>query len=258
MKFHKYQGAGNDFIIIDNRHGLHSQLPVQALCDRHFGIGADGLMLLEKAPGYDFRMVYYNSDGRESTLCGNGGRCLSLFAIHLGLAEKEVKFVAIDGEHHASLLDDGNISLQMHDVLHLEKRQDDYVVHTGSPHFVRFTDRSPNDYDLMRIARDIRFSQAFEKDGINVNLVEIQEPRLLSMRTYERGVEDETLSCGTGVTAAAICAHQKQGAAEGVYEYTVAARGGLLRVNFETRMGIYRNVWLTGPAVAVFEGEVKV
>jgi diaminopimelate epimerase len=256
MKFYKYQGAGNDFIILDNRDGSAIDIPIVRWCDRHFGIGADGLMLLENQDGYDFRMVYYNSDGRESTLCGNGGRCLSLFAHHLGIGGEELHFMAVDGPHRARLLDDGNISLLMHDVLHIENHGEDRILNTGSPHYLRFVDQSPNQYDLHHIAKGIRYSETYAAEGINVNLVWEQEPRLLSMRTYERGVEDETLSCGTGVTAAAIGTHHRGGQPDGRFETTVATRGGLLRVAFECRMGMYRHIWLTGPAMRVFEGEI--
>jgi diaminopimelate epimerase len=255
MKFFKYHGAGNDFILLDNRDGSITNLPVKEWCHRHTGIGADGLMLLETDPELDFRMVYYNSDGGVSTLCGNGSRCIARFAADLGLVHgEEVRFRAADGPHSARFLADGNIALQMNDVRHVERRGDDMVLHTGSPHYIIFTECDPDAYDLRTLAHRIRYAEPYAETGINVNLVEVRSPQTLFMRTYERGVEDETLSCGTGVTAAALAAHARDSGTEGTFDMEVHTRGGMLRVSFSCAQDMYRNIILTGPAVKVFEG----
>jgi diaminopimelate epimerase len=255
MKFYKYHGAGNDFILLDNRDGSITHLPVQDWCNRHTGIGADGLMLLEQDDSLDFRMVYYNSDGKLSTLCGNGARCITRFAADLGLIQGHTaRFTAADGPHEAQLLPDGNIALQMNDVRHVEHNGDDLVLHTGSPHYLMFTDRDPDDYDLIKLAHRVRYSAAYAETGINVNLVEQRSPDALFMRTYERGVENETLSCGTGVTAAALGAHARRHGEEGHHEVHVHTRGGILHVAFDFYQEMYRNIVLTGPAIKVFEG----
>lgn len=255
MKFYKYHGAGNDFILLDNRDGSMIQIPVKDWCNRHTGIGADGLMLLEQDPELDFRMVYFNSDGGLSTLCGNGARCIARFAADLGLVQGDAThFMAADGPHSARFLPDGDISLHMHDVRHVERRDQDMVLHTGSPHYIIFTDRDPDVYDLNTLAHRVRYSEAYAETGINVNLVEIRGPQTLFMRTYERGVEDETLSCGTGVTAAALAAHARSSSEPGSFVTTVHTRGGTLGVAFEYAQEMYRNIVLTGPAVKVFEG----
>jgi len=255
MKFYKYHGAGNDFILLDNRLNICQDVPVQAWCDRHTGIGADGLMLLENDPELDFRMVYYNSDGGLSTLCGNGARCITRFAADLGIIQEQTaRFMAADGPHEAQLLPDGNIALQMNDVRHIEQQGEDLVLHTGSPHYLIFTDRDPALYDLNAMAHRIRYSDKYATEGINVNLVEPRSADTLFMRTYERGVEDETLSCGTGVTAAALGAHARNKGEEGRHAFHVHTRGGILHVAFDYQQEMYRNIVLTGPAVKVFEG----
>jgi diaminopimelate epimerase len=255
MKFYKYHGAGNDFILLDNRDGSVVDLPVKDWCHRHTGIGADGLMLLESDPELDFRMVYYNSDGGLSTLCGNGARCITRFAADLGLIKgNTARFMAADGPHEAQLLPDGSIALQMHDVRHVERNGDDMVLHTGSPHYLIFADRNPDEYDLITLAHRVRYSNAYSEAGINVNLVEQRSADTLFMRTYERGVEDETLSCGTGVTAAALGAHARNKGEEGRHAFHVHTRGGILHVAFDYYQEMYRNIVLTGPAVKVFEG----
>jgi len=273
MKFWKYQGAGNDFIMLDQRvqHWISradTQL-IKQLCDRRFGIGADGLILLQNQAGYDFEMVYFNADGRESTMCGNGGRCIAAFAQHLGIAAGQCRFMAIDGAHEAAMSPLPNqkafdaglwVELKMTDVQSVEKQGDAYILNTGSPHYVRFVETLEN-LDMVAEGRAIRYSEQWKKQGINVNLVCAkgkQENRVsLAIRTYERGVEDETLACGTGVTAAAIASFLHDGGSAAEVEIPVHAQGGDLSVRFHANGdGTFSNIWLNGPAERVFEGEI--
>jgi diaminopimelate epimerase len=255
MTFYKYHGTGNDFILIDNRAGniaLSTQQVAHA-CHRHFGIGADGLMLLENADGYDFRMVYYNSDGNESTMCGNGGRCLVAFAKHLGIVKDTANFIAIDGGHKATISGDCIISLHMCDVKDIDIRDQYTLLNTGSPHYVLWVNDVKNT-DVFREGRRIRNSSEFQPKGINVNFVE-RRGDTLSVRTYERGVEDETLSCGTGVTAAAIAA---TGLNTGTFKTAIETPGGPLQVAFNKNTpSTAVDVTLIGPAVFVFKGEIN-
>lgn len=272
MKFWKYQGAGNDFIMLDQREQQwltrSDTRQIERLCDRRFGIGADGLILLQNRTGYDFEMIYFNSDGRESTMCGNGGRCIAAFAKHLGILGETGRFWAIDGEHsvrltplqnHQGLGEGFWVELQMIDVEQVERRDGAYVLNTGSPHFVRFVE-SVEALDVVVEGRAVRYAQPWEKEGINVNFVAISSPhngaKNLQIRTYERGVEDETLACGTGVTAAAIASFlESAGKTEGKIEINVQAKGGMLAVRFSALgNGKFSDVWLCGPAVRVFEG----
>ncbi len=257
MEFYKYHGTGNDFIIIDNRKGdiTLSQEQIAHLCTRRFNIGADGLMLLEHAEGYDFRMVYYNADGSESTMCGNGGRCMAAFAKELGIITDAAKFIAIDGEHVATLHANGQVRLQMNNVSEVQQMDGHSILNTGSPHYVKWVENVV-DIDVYGEGHKIRYSPAYELAGINVNFVQrITEGKLL-VRTYERGVEDETLSCGTGVTAAAIAA---TGDATGHFTAEVETPGGLLQVTFnKVTQSSATNVMLTGPAVFVCRGDVMI
>lgn len=255
IPFNKYQGTGNDFVIIDNRSGEYSQLAteqVRFLCDRRFGIGADGLILLNAQPGYDFAMKYYNADGRESTMCGNGGRCLVKFAWHQGIRKNTYKFIAADGEHEAEIDDDGTVSLKMQNVDNIKDYHGDFILNTGSPHYVRMVD-DVMDVDVFRKGMDIRYHPSFAREGINVNFVELKNNDEIAVRTYERGVEDETFSCGTGVTASAlICYHNENG----FNEVTVHTKGGRLTVEYDRISDQeFRNIWLCGPAERVFEGK---
>ncbi|CAM4358179.1 diaminopimelate epimerase [Cytophagaceae bacterium 50C-KIRBA] len=254
MKFYKYQGTGNDFVIIDDREGTFhlGQKEIAHLCHRRFGIGADGLMLLQKAEGYDFRMVYYNSDGTEGSMCGNGGRCLVRFAADLSIVQDFTTFIAIDGEHQAHI-DPDKISLHMQNVAEIESVSSDYFAQTGSPHLVRFTSQVQSE-DVKQTGAQIRYSDTFKsRGGTNVNFVELLQQGLF-VRTYERGVEDETYSCGTGVTAAALVANAIHGLTSPVAIQTI---GGNLSIEFKgnAQTGFY-DVYLIGPAVRVFEGEI--
>ena len=256
ISFSKYQGTGNDFVIIDNRNGRYDPLTtgqVRLLCDRRFGIGADGLILLNTQSGYDFAMKYYNSDGRESSMCGNGGRCLVKFAWHQGIRKSMYKFIAVDGEHEAEIDDHGIVSLRMQDVNNIQEYHGDFILNTGSPHYVRMVD-DVMDVDVFRKGMDIRYHPSFAKEGINVNFVEPRKNDEIVVRTYERGVEDETYSCGTGVTASALICHHNE---NGFNEVTVHTKGGMLTVEYD-RIGDneFRNIWLCGPAEKVFEGSV--
>jgi diaminopimelate epimerase len=257
ISFSKYQGTGNDFIIIDNRDGRYGALTKQQisfLCNRRFGIGADGLMLLNRDAQYDFEMKYYNSDGAESSMCGNGGRCLIQFANATGINKSEYYFTAIDGLHEAGINTDGTVSLKMGDVDSIKQAGVDFIVNTGSPHYIHMMDKVM-DADIYKKGREIRYSREFEKEGINVNFVEqTEEPDNIIVRTYERGVEDETLSCGTGVTAAAlVCYHNDNG----FNRVEVETKGGHLSVDFDKIDESFKNIWLTGPAEKVFEGTIE-
>ncbi|HNP53593.1 MAG TPA: diaminopimelate epimerase [Ferruginibacter sp.] len=258
IHFYKYHGTGNDFIILDNRQNSFSELSheqIHQLCHRHFGIGADGLMMFNHKPGYDFEMKYYNADGNEGSMCGNGGRCIVKFAMDAGLHQYTYRFLATDGEHEAELDNNQHIRLKMKDVSEVEDHHSYSVLNTGSPHFVKFADDVAN-IDVVETGRDIRNSKPFVKDGINVNFVEtISEDRIF-VRTYERGVEDETLSCGTGVTAAALLSAHN---ALGFNRVDVETPGGKLSVEFnKIDEQTFENIWLCGPAVRVFEGNIEI
>ena len=252
IEFYKYQGTGNDFIMIDDREkefDLTDNDLIAALCERRMGIGADGLILLREHDTLDFEMIYFNADGKQSSMCGNGGRCIIAFAQMLEMIEDETTFMAIDGEHKGRLMDDG-IYLQMQDVKKIEGVGDGLVLNTGSPHYIEMVDEL--DYiDVDKQGRKIRNSVPFKKDGINVNFV--LDASELQVRTYERGVEAETLSCGTGVVATAIAMHYANCIEETLVN--VKTKGGELTVSFEEFNGGYRNIWLSGEASMVFAGE---
>ncbi|WP_028297474.1 diaminopimelate epimerase [Olivibacter sitiensis] len=257
IKFYKYQGAGNDFIVIDNRDLQFERTNHERIaqwCDRRFGVGSDGLMLLENAEGYDFKMVYYNADGREGSMCGNGGRCIVAFAHDMGIIEDNTRFIAVDGEHEASLSKDGTwVRLKMIDVNSVAREGDDYVLNTGSPHYVRLVD-DLDTYDVVKEGRKVRYNDVYKAEGINVNFVEPQGTGY-AVRTYERGVEDETLACGTGVTAVAIAMAVDRGET-GSLMVPVKARGGNLKVSFERSGTVFHDIFLEGPAQFVFAGEI--
>ncbi|MCC6286986.1 MAG: diaminopimelate epimerase [Chitinophagaceae bacterium] len=257
INFYKYQGTGNDFVILDNRTHQYDTLTneqVKFLCDRKFGIGSDGLMMLNMHEDYDFEMVYYNADGHEGSMCGNGGRCLVKFASDAGIKKNHYNFIATDGLHEAEIDFNGEVRLKMKDVASIEEGTDYFILNTGSPHYVKLV----NDLQATPVkeeGRKIRNSKPFDKDGINVNFVEAIDEHTIFVRTYERGVEDETLSCGTGVTAAAlISAHNENG----FNEIDVKTTGGNLCVEFETIDNTsFSNIWLRGAADFVFKGQIK-
>ncbi|HEX4958244.1 MAG TPA: diaminopimelate epimerase, partial [Lacibacter sp.] len=220
--------------------------------DRHFGIGADGLMMLQLKDGYDFEMIYFNADGGESSMCGNGGRCLVAFAKKLGVIQEKAHFIATDGPHKATINEQDHVELKMKDVNTIEKYSDHSVLDTGSPHYIKWV-QSTREVDVFQEGRSIRYNEKFGQVGINVNFVAIQ-PHTIDVRTYERGVENETLSCGTGVTASAIAAFAH---ATEPQHITVQTPGGTLSVKFKpTGNSKFEEVWLCGPATFVFQGTI--
>ncbi len=255
MRFYKYQGTGNDFVIVDNRevnHSTLSQEKIHRICDRRFGIGADGFMLLNNKAGYDFEMIYYNADGHEGSMCGNGGRCIVQFAHDIGIDRNNFKFLAVDGEHLADI-EDGLVSLKMSDVGHIDQFDTYAVLNTGSPHYVKQVTNLAG-MDVFTEGRNIRYNDEFKEKGINVNFVELLNNGALKVRTYERGVENETFSCGTGVTAAALVFYQQE---TGTNSIDIEVLGGKLNVSYNRNAdGSYDNIWLKGPALKVFEGSV--
>lgn len=255
LHFNKYQGTGNDFILIDNRGDIFPKKDsnlVAHLCDRKFGIGADGLILLENDKTSDFRMVYYNSDGNESTMCGNGGRCLVAFAQKQGLFTNKTTFNAVDGLHHAKI-HKGIVSLSMNDVDVILEKRNYFFLDTGSPHHVQLVDEVAK-LDVQKEGAKLRYGLYGEK-GSNINFVQQTASNSFRVRTYERGVEDETLSCGTGVTAVALAMHfNKQAEGESII---IATEGGELSVEFSYLDGKYTDVTLIGPTDFVFKGDIQ-
>lgn len=261
LSFAKYEGAGNDFIIIDARTFEFEPSPefVASLCDRHFGIGADGMMLLGLGKGKsEFDMRYYNSDGFEATMCGNGGRCIALFAHHEGIGGREKVFSGADGLHRAKLVSaddlEGIVELQLNHVGRIERTDEYILLDTGSPHYVKFV---PNvdEVDVVAEGRLVRNDTTFGRSGVNVNFVEITGDGRFRLRTYERGVEDETRACGTGATAAAIATHlAKQPETN---RFRVAVEGGELFVSFAKNEGGFTDIWLRGAARKVFHGKFE-
>lgn len=258
LNFYKYQGTGNDFILIDNRsHAISlTTEQIKFLCDRRFGIGADGLMLLELEPGFDFKMVYFNSDGNQSSMCGNGGRCITAFAKHCNLVTDKCKFLAIDGPHEALILENNIVSLKMQDVKEVEVNDGYYFLNTGSPHYVELVKDIEN-FDVVGNGKKVRYNDRFKEEGTNVNFIEKKEDALF-VRTYERGVEDETYSCGTGVTAAALVAGLN-GISDTKNSCHIKTLGGELDVTFEKVLEKnFYNIWLQGPAQLVYNGSIQI
>ncbi len=259
LQFSKFQGAGNDFILIDNRNQnwkLSTEI-IEWLCDRHFGIGADGLMFLENSEYADFQMTYFNSDGKESSMCGNGGRCIAAFANSLGIGKEKLVFRAIDGFHEAEILQNQNVRLKMKDVESVTGVENNFFLHTGSPHFVTFVENAQI-IDVVAEGRKIRYSEPFSPSGTNVNFAHYLEEKQLFVRTYERGVEDETMACGTGAVAAAIAAYLFQHNSERNNIFHIHTLGGELKVSFSKEKCGFKNVYLEGSAVFVFSGEINV
>ena len=258
IQFYKYQGTGNDFVMIDNRQEFFPKdniKLIESICDRRFGIGADGLILLENDASADFKMMYYNSDGNQSSMCGNGGRCLAAFAKKLGMINNEAVFIATDGLHKVTILENENVSLQMKDVDDVKIEKDYVFLNTGSPHHVLMVDELEH-FDVKTHGARIRYSDLYGKAGSNVNFVNQLSENHFRLRTYERGVEDETLSCGTGATAVAIAMNALGKTDSEVVDLTV--QGGKLKVSFTKNKNTYTNVFLEGPATLVFEGTITI
>jgi diaminopimelate epimerase len=259
IHFYKYQGAGNDFIMVDNRqHAVNHHNPqlIQNLCDRRFGVGGDGIMFLQNKDGYDFEMVYYNADGAPSSMCGNGGRCIVAFAKFLGIIDTETTFLAVDGPHFARINETGDwVSLQMIDVNDIKTDGDAYVLNTGSPHYVAFADDLKNK-DVYSDGHAIRNNDTYRKEGINVNFVEPNDEGYF-VRTFERGVEDETYACGTGVTAVALAMAKHKGQT-GHIQTPIKVLGGNINIRFDTDGSNFNNIFLEGPAIRVFEGDMQI
>ena len=254
VSFYKYQGTGNDFIIFDNRalfFPKSNNLLISNLCNRHFGIGADGLILLENDENSNFKMIYYNADGNESTMCGNGGRCIVAFAKKLQLFDKKTKFSAIDGMHYAEI-NDNKVSLQMINVNDIKVFGNSVFTNTGSPHHIEVVDNL-EDFPVVIKGRQI-INKHYQTEGCNVNFAEQLNNETFKVRTYERGVEDETLACGTGVTAVAIAMHFNKKSSSNCIKLIVL--GGSLEVQFKEHKGDYTDIILSGPATFVFEGKI--
>ena len=254
MRFFKYQGTGNDFIMIDGRDGSFalSKEAIEHLCHRRFGIGADGLIVLKNHAEYDFEMLYHNADGNVGSMCGNGGRCTVRFAHDLGIFEEETKFLAADGEHTASVTDT-EVSLKMGELTAFERHESHDFLNTGSPHYICYVPDNEA-VNVFEAGRKIRYAEEWvARGGTNVNFTQILAQDAISVRTYERGVEDETYSCGTGVTAAAISAHVRFGLHSPIFIKTL---GGELSVSFKNENNIFSNIYLIGLAVKVFEGDL--
>jgi len=260
INFDKYQGTGNDFIIINGIKQPHAlQLhtdQIAKLCDRRFGIGADGLMILTDDEETDFTMTYYNANGHESTMCGNGGRCISAFARQEGVCDIQARFQAIDGVHEVRITDDNMVELEMKDVTAIDRDGDAYILDTGSPHYVIIVE----DYaamDIVDYGKSIRYAERYLPDGINVNIASLIGDRLY-VKTYERGVENETYSCGTGVTASALAASLHYAHLSRASELSIVSKGGDLKVKFNpATLGSFSQIWLCGPASKVFTGKIS-
>ena len=258
LEFYKYQGTGNDFVMVDNRSEFFPKKDIklrEKLCDRRFGIGGDGLILLENDSVTDFKMVYYNSDGNQSSMCGNGGRCLVAFAKKLNVIQNNTTFIATDGLHHATITDNGLVSLQMIDVTKVKINPEYVYMNTGSPHHVQIVEDLEN-YDIKGNGARIRYGDLYGKEGSNINFVKQIDENTFSLRTYERGVEDETLSCGTGATAVAIAMNVlgKTNASS----INLNVQGGKLIVSFDKNDSIFTQVTLKGPAEFVFKGTIEI
>lgn len=257
IEFVKYQGTGNDFVMLNNLSGLFDALTIteiQKICDRKFGVGADGLIKISSNKDYDFEVEYYNADGTQS-FCGNGARCSVAFAKSLGLVNSgKTSFLAIDGEHNA-FIDEDIVRLEMLPVASFEKMAEDYILDTGSPHYVHFLEGTK--VDIVSFGKEIRYSKRFSEQGINVNQVEVIDNNIIRVETYERGVEDETLSCGTGVTA---CALIYMSQFSHLNKVNIETKGGLLSVesdSYSEKEG-FINIWLSGPAKRVFDGSINI
>ena len=254
VNFYKYQGTGNDFVMIDNRTNIFPKQKtdiISHICDRHFGIGADGIILIENDDFHDFKMIYFNADGSE-TFCGNGGRCAVAFAKRLEIIENNAHFLAFDGEHFATIEND-IISLQMIDVKQITVNKNSVFAFTGTQHHVEMVENL-DEFPVFEKGREIRYQ--YENPGSNVNFVQKINENTFRVRTYEKGVEDETLACGTGVTAVAIAMHKTHKTVNN--SIILPVEGGILEVSFEEENGMYKNVFLKGPAKLVFQGNMSI
>ena len=254
LTFYKYQGTGNDFVMIDNRENTFPKenlALVASLCDRRFGVGGDGLILLENDVATDFKMLYYNSDGNQSTMCGNGGRCIVAFAKYLGIIETQTTFTAIDGAHKATINKE-EVSLQMQDVSEIKEKENYVFLDTGSPHHVQLVENLAQ-LNVASEGAKLRYGMYGEK-GSNINFVEQPEANVFAVRTYERGVEDETLSCGTGVTAVALAMYNAGKTSS--EKVTIKSPGGTLQVQFRKNGSGFKHIYLIGPAKQVFKGTI--
>ena len=256
IHFFKYQATGNDFILLDNRKSefdFLNQKQIEWLCDRRIGIGADGLMLLNEKNGYDFEMKYFNADGAPGSMCGNGGRCIVAFANKRGIKKGTYTFLAYDGDHEAKMQDDGGVALKMNSVKGIETDGEHKILNTGSPHLILNVEDA-DAVDVYYEGKKIRNSAKYAEEGINVNFVQRLNEDSIFVRTYERGVEDETYSCGTGVTASALASAAGR---EGHYDFRIRTKGGMLGVSFDYNMEGFESIWLSGPAEFVFEGNLQ-
>ena len=250
LEFYKYQGTGNDFVMIDNRAKIFPKKNISIisqLCDRHFGVGADGVILIENDTNFDFKMIYFNADGSE-TFCGNGGRCAVAFAKHLNIIDSKTTFIAVDGEHLAQI-ENEIVSLKMIDINEIEVKENSVFAYTGTQHHVELVDNLDH-FPVFEKGKEIRYS--YNDPGSNVNFVQQINNTTFRVRTYEKGVENETLACGTGVTAVAIAMHKTKKTDKNLISLPV--EGGNLEVSFTEENGIYTNVFLKGPATFVYKG----
>jgi diaminopimelate epimerase len=272
LSFSKYHGSGNDFVIIDNRpnkfkyRGFLKQAIIAGICHRQYGIGADGMILLQSERKADFRMEYYNSDGKEGSLCGNGSRCVVAFAHQSGIIkEKQATFMAVDGLHKAAITDISQnkyeVSVQLNDATAPKIiKPGEYFIDTGSPHLVIFNEHLWK-IDVNQAGREIRNSSPWAVDGVNVNFAKIIDSQTVAVRTYERGVERETLSCGTGAVAAAISSWYYNKKKQAITGYRINTNGGKLEATFNPPANDkegFKNLWLHGQAQFVFEGVIKI
>jgi diaminopimelate epimerase len=255
ITFYKYQGTGNDFVMVDDRSQVFDEKDldlVRSLCDRKFGIGADGLILIRNHVEFDFEMIYFNADGSQS-MCGNGARCAVAFSSFLGIVGEKTRFLAIDGPHEA-ILREGQVELMMGNVQEIKDMSGDFFVNTGSPHHIRFVENI-EDYPVFQAGKTVRYDAVYAPGGTNVNFLQPIEQDEVFVRTYERGVENETLSCGTGVTAGALVF----GSQNGINHVKIKTLGGNLSVKFHKNdQGGFQDIWLIGPAEQVFSGKISI
>jgi len=254
VDFYKYHGTGNDFVLIDNRSLFFDKNNIELIskiCSRHIGVGADGLILLEDDNLYDFKMIYFNSDGKQTSMCGNGGRCIISFAKKLNIIDDKANFMAIDGIHEG-IINNNLIKIKMNTVSEIQNINTGFLLDTGSPHFVKFCDSIDN-INVFEFGRELRNNKEISEDGVNINFTEVIDNSSIKVRTYERGVENETLSCGTGVIASALSAYKK-GLVD-TNRIKINTLGGELFVSFEFN-NIYKNIWLEGPAIEVYKGQI--